>query len=575
MEHGVDVSRYQQTINYNKVKTQGISFVIPRDGAGHPGNCEYALDPYLLENVQNAQAVGLTIPGVYHWLDGTSAEDGLKCAQQAIQNVQKAGLPKTTVIWCDMEFSESQIKSRGLTYKTMKAMSETFCNHILAEGYPTGIYTNPSYISAVYGQDIFDKYDIWLAEYGASPRYKNIVYWQSGYVQIPGVGQLDYDHYYGVYSAGTALPKGQAKPEVPEIPVSKGKIKSKEYVRAALGVLDRPEGLEYINRPPYNLGYCHNDKHMSGDCWNINPKATMWSLMLGDPIDKNYTPGKYYYYPASGLIDCTGDYIMANYCTQTTFKKMVASPVAPCMLLINASHMGAYLGEFVRDGKTYNVSEFTPNGSISPKMRSYVDEYGRRYAYKGGAYLGVWNQCGYLTEFLDYSDWEEKETIIIPTPLPEPEPAEVDITQLALEIYRNLWGKNPGRKQNIIAKYGEEVYTKAQAKVDQIVSRMNWYRIEVKLAEEILAQKWGNNPDRQKRITDMYGANAYRIAQGFVNSICAGDYTIEQLKTAPEVAQGILDGIYGDGQERRDKIVSSYGELVRSLAQGFVNEILA
>jgi hypothetical protein len=321
---------------------------------------------------------------------------------------------------------------------------------------------------------------------------------------------------------------------------------------------------------------------MSGDCWNINPKATVWSLYFGDPISKNYTPGKAYYDnggKVSGLPDTVGDEIMSKYCTKTTFRKMLQSPKAPCMLLIDGSHMGAYLGEFKRNGRTYNVSEFSPNGYLGGKMRSYVDEYGRRLPYKEwtGDPIGTWNKCGYLTAFLDYSDWDEAPAPEpIPTPTPTPTPSTISDTDLAIEILRGKWGVNPTRKTDITNKYGADKYKTAQKKVDSIISSLNWYRVEVQLADEILNDKWSNNPYRQTNITLRYGANAYRIAQLFVNDIAGSQhlYTIDELKTAYQVASDMIYGVYGDGAERRKKVIAKFGEKIRSLAQELVDDIL-
>ena len=82
------------------------------------------------------------------------------------------------------------------------------------------------------------------------------------------------------------------------------------------------------------------------------------------------------------------------------------------------------------------------------------------------------------------------------------------------------------------------------------------------------------NPQRQSKITTQYGANAFRIAQGFVNSICAKEYTLNDLKVAYDVAGGIICGIYGNGEERIQKVRAKYGEKIRQIAQKFVNDIM-
>ena len=73
----------------------------------------------------------------------------------------------------------------------------------------------------------------------------------------------------------------------------------------------------------------------------------------------NYTKGTYVDVVngirKSGLPDTTGDNIMNSYCTQVSFSKMLKDKKAPCLLLINGRHMGAYIGEFTMNGKVYNT----------------------------------------------------------------------------------------------------------------------------------------------------------------------------------------------------------------------------
>lgn len=574
LHKGIDISRWQKGLDFAQVKANGYDFIIPRDGWGTND-----IDPQFRTFVQQAKTYGLSIPAVFHFIYATNTTEAIQNAQNAIRNVELAELPKTTIIWCDLEYDTvDKAKEKGvdLTGKMQKDLVETFCNYILTQGYPTGVYVNQDYMLRVFGKDFGEQYDLWLSDLEGEAAYK-CVFRQIGYGYVNGM-QVDEDYYYGEYTAGTAKVSEKKKKEEA---ITTGKPKSKEYLADAFGVLDRPQGLNYENWAPNNCGLCKNDLSLSGDCWNINPKATVWALYMKDHISKNYTPGKYFYDGGgkiSGLPDTTGDVIMNNYCTKTTFRKMVASPKAPCMLLINRSHMGAYLGEFVRDGKTYNVSEFSPNGHLGKKMRSYVDEYGRRWSHKGGTLIGSWNQCGYLTAFLDYSDWDE-DTKPTPTPTPTPAPVpsgDIDSTVLALEIYAGKWGNNPGRKASITAKYGLSKYTEAQAIVDKIVRAMSWYKTEIKLADEILQNKWGNNPKRQNDITTKYGAHAYRIAQMFVNDIAGEDpeYTIKDLYVAYNVAEGILCGIYGNGEDRKKKIRATFGETVRKLAQDMVDAVL-
>ena len=96
---GIDICEDQGKIDFQKVKASGITYVIPRDGWGTS-----KIDPMFLEYVQNAQKAGLVVPGVFHFIYATTQQQAVQNAMKAIEHVQKAGLPKTTIIWCDLEY---------------------------------------------------------------------------------------------------------------------------------------------------------------------------------------------------------------------------------------------------------------------------------------------------------------------------------------------------------------------------------------------------------------------------------------------------------------------------------------
>lgn len=558
---GIDICCQQGDIDWKKVKASGVDFVIPRDGRGVNLD-DNGMDWNFLEYVEGAQSVGIKVTGIYHFIYVHCLEDALKNAQKAVENARRANLPKETIIWCDQEEQtviDAVKHGFNLTTDLQLKVAQIFCNHVLAEGYCTGIYLNKDYYKRVYGEDIAKQYDIWLCDLEDTSGIPCLYRQNDWYSRINGIEtNVDTDVYVGTYTAGTA--KGE-----------KTVLKSKTYCKGAIALIDRP--CAYRNEFPWNCGLLDVNGVTWGDCWNINPKTMIWSMTIGEPVWDNHVVGADHVrhvvgdgISATGLGDYGGDYIMNNYCTETTFRRMLEAKKAPCLLLINGHHMGAYVGDFERDGKIYNVSEFSPNDNLGGKMRSYVDEYGRRMTHKNGYAIGSWNRCGYLTKYLDYSDWDNPEP---PKPTPVP-----SVDKLAQEIYAGKWGNNPERRNKIVAQYGEDMYNKAQKRVDQMVTGMNWYRTEVKLAREILEGKWGNNPNRQNNITLKYGADAYRIAQGFVNSIVAKDYTLDNLERAYDVAGGILCNVYGNNPQRRQTIVSKYGEKVYQLAQGFVNQIM-
>lgn len=208
---GMDICYHQGDINFKQVKQAGYDFIIPRDGWG-----EDDLDPKLIKYTQEALKVGMEVPGVYHFIYASNTKEALENAECAIANVKAAGLPKTTVIWCDFEYDtvDNARDYRGvqLTTAMQRQITEVFCDKILAEGYPTGIYTNKDFVTRVYGKSILNKYDIWLADLEGDPDYPCVYQQVDWYARPAGCPtNVDVDVYHGQYTVGTAKPKEQEK----------------------------------------------------------------------------------------------------------------------------------------------------------------------------------------------------------------------------------------------------------------------------------------------------------------------------------------------------------------------------
>ena len=109
---GIDICYNQGDIDFQKVKQAGYEFIIPRDGWGTE-----KIDPKLITYVQGAQQSGISVPGVYHFIYAINQQEALQNASRAIENVKKAGLPQTTIIWCDLEgHTVENAKTRGITF---------------------------------------------------------------------------------------------------------------------------------------------------------------------------------------------------------------------------------------------------------------------------------------------------------------------------------------------------------------------------------------------------------------------------------------------------------------------------
>lgn len=183
---GIDVSSWQEAINWSKVKGQ-IDFAIIRLGYGD--NVERQDDKYFLNNVNGCIANNIPF-GVYIYSYATnlggnaSIQSEIDHTKRMLSKISK----KPFCVYIDME-DDSTIKL-GRTLLTNFALE--FCKQITQAGYKAGVYANQNWFQnylnpstiASYGYSIWcakysdnkpnisSNYDIW--QYSASGRINGI-----------------------------------------------------------------------------------------------------------------------------------------------------------------------------------------------------------------------------------------------------------------------------------------------------------------------------------------------------------------------------------------------------------------
>ncbi len=190
MKKGIDVSKWQRNIDFQKVKNDGIDFVIIRIGYG---KYESQKDLYFEKNYEEARKVGLPV-GVYHYSYATSIEDAKLEAACVLcwLNRRKLDLP----VYFDIE-DKCQSK---LPKKLLTDICKAFCNRIEASGYWAGIYANKYWSSnLINGAELGKRYTYWVAQYNNKCTYDGPYdMWQySSSGKVNGInGNVDMNYMY-------------------------------------------------------------------------------------------------------------------------------------------------------------------------------------------------------------------------------------------------------------------------------------------------------------------------------------------------------------------------------------------
>ena len=166
---GIDVSKYQGPINWQKVKDAGVGFVIIRVGYRGYGNGEMKMDDYFEDYMRGASEVGLPI-GVYFFSQAITPEEAVEEADYVINAVN--GRPLAYPVVFDMEeIAESPNRTEFLTPEEITDISIAFCDRVKGAGYQPMIYGNVSWFLAQMQLDRLHEYDKWFAQYRPMPYY--------------------------------------------------------------------------------------------------------------------------------------------------------------------------------------------------------------------------------------------------------------------------------------------------------------------------------------------------------------------------------------------------------------------
>ena len=156
---GIDVSCWNDYINWQAVKNSGVSFAIIRAGYGQLSSQK---DSCFETNYRNARMANIKV-GSYLYSYAKSIEDARREAINCLGWL--GGREFDLPIFYDLE-DKSQ---SGLGARIITDMAKVFCGIIHDAGYKTGVYANMNWLeNMIYVDELPDYCDIWLAHYTGS-----------------------------------------------------------------------------------------------------------------------------------------------------------------------------------------------------------------------------------------------------------------------------------------------------------------------------------------------------------------------------------------------------------------------
>lgn len=191
---GVDVSKWNGSINWKQVAASGVSFAIIR--CGYRGSATGALvqDPTFATNIKGAKAAGLKV-GLYFFTQAVNEAEAVEEASMAVQMAKSYGI--NMPIYIDTEAAGG--RADGLSKSNRTACIKAFCKTVGSAGYAPGVYASKCWYYDNLNAGELSGYNIWVAQYAAacnySGRYNMWQYTSKG--SVPGIsGSVDMDIYY-------------------------------------------------------------------------------------------------------------------------------------------------------------------------------------------------------------------------------------------------------------------------------------------------------------------------------------------------------------------------------------------
>lgn len=193
---GIDVSRWQGDIDWQRVSRAGVEFAIIR--AGYRGSSTGTLveDPYFKINMRAAAAAGIPT-GVYFFTQATNEVEAVEEASMVLELIRD--FSPEYPIFIDTEGAGGNGRADDLDVETRTLVCEAFCRTIQNAGYTAGVYASKNWYETRVNVGKLEKYVIWLAEYRSVPRYEGYYeMWQhTSKGSIDGIeGDVDLDISY-------------------------------------------------------------------------------------------------------------------------------------------------------------------------------------------------------------------------------------------------------------------------------------------------------------------------------------------------------------------------------------------
>ena len=190
---GIDVSAYQEDIDWDQVRAAGFDFAFIRIGYRGYSTGSIQEDERARENLAGAKSAGLDVGG-YFYAQAITTEEAAEEAAWCLEFLAGEALDLPVVY--DWEWVSESARTGSMDRATLTECVKTFCEAIGQGGYQAMIYFNKHVSRDLLDLEELSQYPFWLAQYKEQMDYPyQVDFWQ--YTEegtVPGIeGDVDID----------------------------------------------------------------------------------------------------------------------------------------------------------------------------------------------------------------------------------------------------------------------------------------------------------------------------------------------------------------------------------------------
>ena len=173
---GIDVSKWNKTIDWEKVKEAGVEFAIIRCGYRGASTGALVLDPMYEQNIRGAIEADIPV-GVYFFTQAVDEVEAVEEASMVIRLIEDYDVDYP--VFLDSESAGGRGRADGLEAEERTRIHKAFLDTVKASGYETGIYGSRNWLNEQVDMEELSDYRTWLAEYAEIPAYDGYYHmWQ-------------------------------------------------------------------------------------------------------------------------------------------------------------------------------------------------------------------------------------------------------------------------------------------------------------------------------------------------------------------------------------------------------------